>query len=118
MNNPLILFGLAFLNVLAFECLFGLFHKILPDGKGEWCGFYWIGTIILAWSTHVLGSTPQQLAIWSPTLFVALIHSCTSFSTGPMHFPEDTPSDDKPRDNSSSFSNRIKTTKDAKKEGK
>ncbi len=118
MNNPLILFGLAFLNVLAFECLFGLFHKMLPDGKGEWCGFYWIGTIILALSTRVFAFTPQQLAEWAPALFVALMHSVTSFSTGPLQFPEDNQSDDKQGDTASSFSNRVKTTEDRKKEGK
>jgi len=35
-----------------------------------------------------------------------------------MHFPERNQSDEKHRNNSSSFSNRVKTTKDWNKEGK
>ena len=115
--NPVSLFGLALLNVISFEFLYGLFCRILPDDKGEWCSFYWLGTLILCWSTHIFVSSPQQLAAWAPALFVALIHCVTSFSTGPIESSAQDQPDDKHHNNPSSFSNRVNTTKTDKKEG-
>ena len=117
MNNPLIIFGFAILNVGGFECLYGIFYKILPSEKGSWCVCYWITTLALCSSMHIFDSLGQQkLDILLPAALVAVIHIAASFETGPMEFSRKGRSDDKQNDNPSSFSSRVNDAKDGSKE--
>ena len=113
MENPLIMFLLALLNVAGFEVLYGLFKKILPQYKADWVFYYWMATFILCFCSRLIdASNPRNLLPWIPVLFVAIIHDFVSDGEPSMPIDMNKCSPGENCHNPSSFSNRCKNNTD------